>query len=150
MAIVQRIAASIRRRGATRATITTSASPESPDQPPGSVGSSAPADAELACVAPQQPENQQRQEKLSVILRSLGEGVCAVSEEGEITFMNPAGASMLGWYTLETDADGPAVLLARRRTSCSSRPCGPSRCDATSPATTRAFDGSTDRTSRSP
>ena len=109
MAIVHRAATSIRRRGATRAT-TTGAPPESPDQPPGSVGSGSPANAELSCKAPQQPENQQRREKLPVILQSLGEGVCALSEEGEITFMNPAGAGMLGWNTLETGADGPAFL----------------------------------------
>ncbi len=54
-------------------------------------------------------EVQQQREKLSVITHSLGEGVCAVSEKGEITFMNPAGASMLGWYTLETGDDGPAL-----------------------------------------
>ncbi len=111
MAIVQRIAASIQRRGATRATTATSAAPESPVQPPGSVGSGAPADAEPSCEAPQQQENQgnrRRPEELSAILHSLGEGVCAVSEEGEITFINPAGAGLLGWITLETGADGPA------------------------------------------
>ena len=67
-----------------------------------SVGSIALANADLY------GEVQQQREKLSVITRSLGEGVCAVSEDGEITFMNPAGASMLGWYTLETGDDGPA------------------------------------------
>jgi diguanylate cyclase (GGDEF)-like protein/PAS domain S-box-containing protein len=43
-------------------------------------------------------EVQRQEQKLSVITSSLGEGVCAVSKSGEITFMNPAGASMLGWY----------------------------------------------------
>jgi diguanylate cyclase (GGDEF)-like protein/PAS domain S-box-containing protein len=41
---------------------------------------------------------QHQQENLAVITDSLGEGVCAVSRDGEITFMNPAGATMLGWY----------------------------------------------------
>ena len=68
-----------------------------------SVGAIALANAELYA------EVRQHREKLSVITRSLGEGVCAVSEEGRITFMNPAGASMLGWYGLETDDDGPVV-----------------------------------------
>ena len=44
------------------------------------------------------PRSERQKEKLSVITSSLGEGVCAISETGEITFMNPAGASMLGWY----------------------------------------------------
>ena len=68
-----------------------------------SVGAIALANAELYA------EVRQHREKLSVITRSLGEGVCAVSEDGRITFMNPAGASMLGWYGLETDDDGPVV-----------------------------------------
>ena len=45
-------------------------------------------------------EWQQQKDKLSVITSSLGEGVCAITEAGEITFLNPAGASMLGWYTI--------------------------------------------------
>ena len=45
-------------------------------------------------------EVQQQKDKLSVITSSLGEGVCAIGETGEITFLNPAGASMLGWYTI--------------------------------------------------
>jgi diguanylate cyclase (GGDEF)-like protein/PAS domain S-box-containing protein len=68
-----------------------------------SVGAVALANAELYA------EVQQQREKLSVITGSLGEGVCAVSEEGQVTFMNPAGASMLGWYRLETDDEGPVV-----------------------------------------
>ncbi len=36
-------------------------------------------------------------ERLSVITSSLGEGVCAIDTSGQITFMNPAGARMLGW-----------------------------------------------------
>ena len=68
-----------------------------------SVGAIALANAELYA------EVRQHREKLSVITRSLGEGVCAVSADGRVTFMNPAGASMLGWYGLETDDDGPGV-----------------------------------------
>jgi len=68
-----------------------------------SVGAVALANAELY------EEVRQQQENLSVITGSLGEGVCAVSEEGRITFMNPAGASMLGWYGLEIDENGPVV-----------------------------------------
>jgi diguanylate cyclase (GGDEF)-like protein/PAS domain S-box-containing protein len=45
-------------------------------------------------------EVQRQREQLSSITSSLGEGVCAVSESGEVTFMNPAGASMLGWPIL--------------------------------------------------
>jgi diguanylate cyclase (GGDEF)-like protein/PAS domain S-box-containing protein len=49
----------------------------------------------------------QHREALSEITRSLGEGVCAVSEDGRITFLNRAGATMLGWYGQGTDDDGP-------------------------------------------
>ncbi len=54
-------------------------------------------------------EVQQQRESLSVITGSLGEGVCAIGEDGEITFMNPAGASMLGWYGFDVGDDGPVV-----------------------------------------
>ena len=81
-------------------------------------------------------EVQQQKDQLAAITSSLGEGVCAISETGEITFMNPAGASMLGWYTL---GDEPATATAtgrfwpptRRRGSCSTPPCAPSPCAAT-------------------
>ena len=62
-----------------------------------SVGAVALANAELYA------EVRRQREKLSVITASLGEGVCALSEEGRITFMNPAGAGMLGCDGLETD-----------------------------------------------
>ena len=68
-----------------------------------SVGAVALANAELYA------EVRQQRERLSVITGSLGEGVCAVSEDGRITFMNPAGAGMLGWYGLETGDEGPVV-----------------------------------------
>ena len=71
-----------------------------------SVGAVALANAELYA------EVRQQRERLSVITGSLGEGVCAISEEGRITFMNPAGASMLGWYGLDTDDEGPVVPAA--------------------------------------
>ena len=38
-----------------------------------------------------------QQEQLSAITASLGEGVCAVTYAGEITFINPAASDMLGW-----------------------------------------------------
>jgi diguanylate cyclase (GGDEF)-like protein/PAS domain S-box-containing protein len=57
-------------------------------------------------------EVQEQKDRLSVITSSLGEGVCAVSETGEITFMNPAGASMLGWYDLGPGSDGAPVMSA--------------------------------------
>ena len=59
-------------------------------------------------------EVQQQKDKLSTITSSLGEGVCAISETGEITFLNPAGASMLGWYTVGAgEDDGPRAAGAR-------------------------------------
>ena len=71
-----------------------------------SVGAVALANAELYA------EVRQQRERLSVITGSLGEGVCAVGEDGRITFMNPAGTDMLGWYSLETDDAGPVVPAA--------------------------------------
>jgi diguanylate cyclase (GGDEF)-like protein/PAS domain S-box-containing protein len=65
-----------------------------------SVGSIALANADLYAAVRQQQEN------MAVITNSLGEGVCAVSRAGDITFMNPAGARMLGWYDV-SDAGGP-------------------------------------------
>ena len=56
-----------------------------------SVGAIALANADLYAEVERQKDN------LSVITSSLGEGVCAINKSGEITFMNPAGASMLGW-----------------------------------------------------
>jgi diguanylate cyclase (GGDEF)-like protein/PAS domain S-box-containing protein len=56
-------------------------------------------------------EVQRQREHLSAITSSLGEGVCAISEAGDVTFMNPAGASMLGWYTLGLSALGEGPLL---------------------------------------
>jgi diguanylate cyclase (GGDEF)-like protein/PAS domain S-box-containing protein len=50
-------------------------------------------------------EAERQRGDLAVITGSLGEGVCAISEAGELTFMNPAGASMLGWSTLGPDDD---------------------------------------------
>ena len=68
-----------------------------------SVGSVALANAELY------GEVRRQRERLSVITGSLGEGVCAVSEDGLITFMNPAGANMLGWDGVETNGEGALV-----------------------------------------
>ena len=56
-----------------------------------SMGAIALANADLYAEVEQQKDN------LSVITSSLGEGVCAIDNAGKITFMNPAGARMLGW-----------------------------------------------------
>ena len=64
-----------------------------------SVGAVALANADLYAAVERQKDD------LSVITRSLGEGVCAINQGGEITFMNPAGAGMLGWADL-VGADG--------------------------------------------
>ena len=42
-------------------------------------------------------EAEEQHDDLSLIVRSLGEGVCAIDKEGQITFLNRAGAKMLGW-----------------------------------------------------
>jgi len=55
---------------------------------------------------------QQEKEKLEVITSSLAEGVCAISEAGEITFMNPSGAGMLGWYRRGVGIDEASLLPA--------------------------------------
>jgi diguanylate cyclase (GGDEF)-like protein/PAS domain S-box-containing protein len=61
-------------------------------------------------------EVQRQREHLSAITSSLGEGVCAISEGGDVTFMNPAGASMLGWYTLGPNTTGQGPLLSAGET----------------------------------
>jgi diguanylate cyclase (GGDEF)-like protein/PAS domain S-box-containing protein len=38
-----------------------------------------------------------QRERLGAITTSMGEGVCVVSERGELTFVNPAARAMLGW-----------------------------------------------------
>ncbi len=62
-----------------------------------SVGGIALSNADLYAEVERQKDN------LSVITRSLGEGVCAITRSGELTFMNPAGASMLGWDDVGPD-----------------------------------------------
>ncbi len=55
-------------------------------------------------------EVQRQKDELSAVTSSMGEGVCAISEEGRITFMNPSGADMLGWFSLRDETEGrPAV-----------------------------------------
>ncbi len=61
-------------------------------------------------------EVQRQREHLSAITSSLGEGVCAIGESGEVTFMNPAGASMLGWYTFGSSEAGDRPLLTADET----------------------------------
>ncbi len=60
----------------------------------------------------QKDELERQKDELSVITSSLGEGVCAVSERGEITFMNPSGADMLGWDSLSGESGALAVHAA--------------------------------------
>ncbi len=74
-----------------------------------SVGSVALANADLYAEVERQKDN------LSVITSSLGEGVCAISRTGRITFMNPAGASMLGWSEGHSGADVPVPGTATPR-----------------------------------
>ena len=62
-----------------------------------SVGAVALANTELYA------EVERQKDRLSVITSSLGEGVCAVSKDGRITFMNPAGSAMLGWPAASND-----------------------------------------------
>ncbi|HEX4161508.1 MAG TPA: EAL domain-containing protein [Acidimicrobiales bacterium] len=61
-------------------------------------------------------EVQHQREHLSTITSSLGEGVCAISESGDVTFMNPAGANMLGWYTFGSSAGEGGPLLSAGET----------------------------------
>ena len=59
-------------------------------------------------------EVERQKDSLSVITRSLGEGVCAISRSGDLTFMNPAGASMLGWEDVGHDGrPRPGMLTPR-------------------------------------
>jgi diguanylate cyclase (GGDEF)-like protein/PAS domain S-box-containing protein len=62
-----------------------------------SVGGIALANADLYAEVERQKDN------LSVITHSLGEGVCAIARSGDLTFMNPAGAAMLGWDDVAPD-----------------------------------------------
>ena len=69
-----------------------------------SVGAVALANADLYAEVERQKDN------LSVITSSLGEGVCAVNKSGEITFMNPAGAAMLGWTEVAAGEGRPPAV----------------------------------------
>jgi diguanylate cyclase (GGDEF)-like protein/PAS domain S-box-containing protein len=73
-----------------------------------SVGAIALSNADLYAEVERQKDN------LAVIASSLGEGVCAISKTGEITFMNPAGAAMLGWPDVRTGDDPPLPLETPR------------------------------------
>ncbi|HUD68934.1 MAG TPA: EAL domain-containing protein [Acidimicrobiales bacterium] len=46
-------------------------------------------------------EGAEQRERLAAITESLGEGVCAVTRTGRITFMNPTATSILGWDSLD-------------------------------------------------
>ncbi len=54
-------------------------------------------------------EVQQQRDSLSVIATSIGEGLCAIDDGGRITFMNPAGVTMLGWPGGVVGPDHPPV-----------------------------------------
>jgi PAS domain S-box-containing protein len=59
-----------------------------------------------------------QRERLSAITTSLGEGVCALDEDSQVTFMNPAAARMLGWDGQPGTAESrqaPEFLLAPAR-----------------------------------
>ncbi len=105
-----------------------------------SVGGIALSNADLYAEVERQKDN------LSVITRSLGEGVCAISRSGDLTFMNPAGAAMLGWEELGPDGrprpgtSTPRFLLDPALARCPWR--------RTSAATTPASSGPTAPISR--
>lgn len=44
---------------------------------------------------------QEQRDRLSAILASLGDGVCALDATGRVLFMNPAGERLLGWQEHE-------------------------------------------------
>jgi diguanylate cyclase (GGDEF)-like protein/PAS domain S-box-containing protein len=53
---------------------------------------------------------QRQKDELSAVTSSMGEGVCAIGERGQITFMNPSGADMLGWFSLRDDRGDRSAL----------------------------------------
>ncbi|MGH9028307.1 MAG: putative bifunctional diguanylate cyclase/phosphodiesterase, partial [Acidimicrobiales bacterium] len=61
----------------------------------GAVGATALSNASLY------EESRFQRRRLAAITSSLGEGVCAVSRSGHITFMNPAASTMLGHATVD-------------------------------------------------
>ena len=72
-----------------------------------SVGAIALANADLYA------EVERQKDSLSVITSSLGEGVCAINSAGEVTFMNPAGALMLGWTDIRSGQPPPKTETPR-------------------------------------
>jgi diguanylate cyclase (GGDEF)-like protein/PAS domain S-box-containing protein len=74
-----------------------------------SVGAVALANADLYAAVERQKDD------LSVITRSLGEGVCAINQGGAITFMNPAGAGMLGWADVVAADGRPSAAVETPR-----------------------------------
>jgi diguanylate cyclase (GGDEF)-like protein/PAS domain S-box-containing protein len=66
--------------------------------------------------ADQYAEVERQKDSLAVITSSLGEGVCAIDKDGKVTYMNPAGAGMLGWTDTRSGhrpaaAETPRFLL---------------------------------------
>ena len=93
---------------------------------------------------------QRQKDGLSAVTTSMGEGVCAMNERGEITFMNPSGADMLGGSRFGTGR-GPTTYPARREGAGLSPRAGrrAMALGRTSPAMTRGSPASTAPTSRS-
>ena len=58
-------------------------------------------------------ELERQKDELSAVTSSMGEGVCAIGERGEITFMNPSGADMLGWFSLRAGTADHSALAGR-------------------------------------
>jgi diguanylate cyclase (GGDEF)-like protein/PAS domain S-box-containing protein len=55
-------------------------------------------------------EVERQKDELAAVTTSMGEGVCAIDERGVITFMNPSGADMLGWFSLRDKTEGRPAL----------------------------------------
>ena len=53
-------------------------------------------------------EGRSQRERLSAITSSMGEGVCALTTAGDVTFLNPAACTMLGWDVASRSLDGGA------------------------------------------
>lgn len=61
--------------------------------------------------------SERQKQRLAAITSSLGEGVCALSLSGEITFANKAAASMMGWAMGAEPGGADLSSRARKRDS---------------------------------
>ena len=57
-------------------------------------------------------EGRSQRERLSAITSSMGEGVCALTPAGDVTFLNPAACTMLGWDVAAHSLEGGVLLPA--------------------------------------